>query len=98
MTEATNSLGSHVAKQASLRIADFISDNPASKRFHDDVYPALPGGTTRAILAHTPFPITFSGGRDAYLTPLDGHEYLDFVSEYCAGMFGHSHPQITEAI
>lgn len=29
---------------------------------------------------------------------LDGHEYLDLVSEYCAGMYGHSHPAIQEVI
>src|SRR5207249_10399518 len=31
-------------------------------------------------------------------TDADGHEYTDFLGEYTAGLYGHSHPVIVEAI
>ncbi|KAI1390868.1 aminotransferase class-III [Hypoxylon trugodes] len=88
----------NIADKLARHIDVYVKENTKSKEFNQDASDTLPGGTTRAVLSQDPFPISFSGGRDAYLTSLDGHEYLDFVSEYCAGMFGHSHPQIIEAI
>ncbi len=29
---------------------------------------------------------------------LDGHEYVDFLSEFTAGLYGHSHPAIRRAL
>src|SRR5262249_52345148 len=37
-------------------------------------------------------------GEGAYLTDVDGHTYADFLGEYTAGLYGHSHPVIVEAI
>src|SRR5207302_7753485 len=34
----------------------------------------------------------------ARITDADGHEYVDFLGEYTAGLYGHSHPVIVEAI
>ncbi|GLA93178.1 hypothetical protein AtubIFM61612_010369 [Aspergillus tubingensis] len=59
---------------------------------------SIPSGTSRGVLVHIPHPLVFRGGHGCYLTSLDGDEYVDFVSEYTAGMFGHSHPAIIEAI
>src|SRR5581483_205721 len=32
------------------------------------------------------------------ITDADGHEYVDFLGEYTAGLYGHSHPVIVAAI
>ena len=37
-------------------------------------------------------------GEGAHLWDLDGHEYVDFLSEFTAGIYGHSHPVIRQAI
>ena len=37
-------------------------------------------------------------GDGAHLWDADGHEYVDFLSEFTAGMFGHSHPAIRRAL
>jgi glutamate-1-semialdehyde 2,1-aminomutase len=81
-----------------LQIDKYIKDNPKSEKIVREAGSVLPGGTTRAVLLYTPFPLVFSGGKDTYLRSVDGEDYLDFVSEYCAGMFGHSHPDIVAAI
>jgi glutamate-1-semialdehyde 2,1-aminomutase len=37
-------------------------------------------------------------GEGARIWDADGHDYLDFLGEYTAGIYGHSHPVIVEAI
>ncbi|MGI9418291.1 MAG: aspartate aminotransferase family protein [Geminicoccaceae bacterium] len=71
---------------------------PASASQFEDACQALPGGNTRTVLFYTPFPLTFISGEGAYLTDLDGHRLIDFVSEQTAALYGHSHPAIITAI
>ena len=37
-------------------------------------------------------------GDGAHLWDADGHEYVDFLREFTAGIFGHSHPAIRRAL
>ncbi|PYI08414.1 PLP-dependent transferase [Aspergillus sclerotiicarbonarius CBS 121057] len=76
----------------------FTTRNPQSRHTITSASALLPSGTTRAGLYHPPHPLVFRSGHSCYLTSLDGDEYLDFVSEYTAGMFGHSHPEVITAI
>jgi len=76
----------------------YASANPKSLAAHQAAAKHLPGGNTRTVLHYEPFPLTIVGGNGAELTDLDGHRYIDFVSEYSAGLFGHSDPTIKAAI
>ncbi len=58
----------------------------------------MPGGNTRTVLFHGPFPLRFATGAGAVVTDLDGHRYVNLLGEYTAGLFGHSHPVIRRAI
>lgn len=58
----------------------------------------MPGGNTRSVLYYDPFPLAMARGEGARLWDADGHEYLDFLGEFTAGLYGHSHPVIREAI
>jgi glutamate-1-semialdehyde 2,1-aminomutase len=48
----------------------------------------LPGGHSRQTLDFAPFPLTIEHGHGARITDLDGHEYLNLVGDYAAGVFG----------
>ena len=50
------------------------------------------------MIHFSPFPCILVKGAGAYLSDLDGHEYLDMCGEYSAGLFGHSHPVIQKAM
>jgi phenylacetate-CoA ligase len=50
------------------------------------------------VLFYDPFPIAITKGEGAYVTSLDGDRYADFLGEYTAGLYGHSHPVIAQAI
>ena len=58
----------------------------------------MPGGNTRTTIHRQPFPLTIVRGEGARITDADGHEYVDFLGEYTAGLYGHSHTVILDAI
>jgi glutamate-1-semialdehyde 2,1-aminomutase len=72
--------------------------NPKSLAQHRQACGAMPGGNTRSAIHVDPFPLTMARGEGARLWDIDGHEYVDFLSEFTAGIYGHSHPRIREAI
>ena len=72
--------------------------NPKSLAQHRQACGAMPGGNTRSAIHVDPFPLTMAGGEGARLWDIDGHEYVDFLSEFTAGIYGHSHPAIRKAI
>ena len=72
--------------------------NPRSLAQHREACAAMPGGNTRSAIHVDPFPLTMAHGEGARLWDIDGHEYVDFLSEFTAGIFGHSHPAIRRAI
>jgi glutamate-1-semialdehyde 2,1-aminomutase len=76
----------------------YRANNPKSLTQHREACAAMPGGNTRSAIHVDPFPLTMVRGEGARLWDLDGHEYVDFLSEFTAGIFGHSHPAIRRAI
>ncbi|MBB3694646.1 aminotransferase class III-fold pyridoxal phosphate-dependent enzyme [Sphingomonas sp. BK580] len=69
-----------------------------SAAIHRQAVEVMPGGNTRTVLHHEPFPIVMTGGKGASLLDADGNTYVDFLGEYSAGIYGHSNPQIRDAI
>ncbi len=78
--------------------ARFVAANPISASRHATARGALPGGNTRTVLHFDPFPLSWDRGEGTILEDLDGHRYVDFLGEYSAGFYGHSHPLILDAI
>jgi glutamate-1-semialdehyde 2,1-aminomutase len=72
--------------------------NPKSAALYEEACAAMPGGNTRSAIYAEPFPLTMIKGEGAHLWDADGHEYADFLSEFTAGLYGHSHPVIRKAI
>jgi glutamate-1-semialdehyde 2,1-aminomutase len=78
--------------------ARFAAANPRSAARHAAARAAMPGGNTRTVLHHPPFPLAIVRGEGCRIHDLDGHVYLDFLGEYTAGLFGHSNPRIRAAV
>ena len=76
----------------------YVERNPESRRLHEERAEVMPGGNTRSVIHVPPFPLTIVRGEGARLYDADGHIYLDFLGEYTAGLYGHSHPVILRAI
>src|SRR6266851_3108542 len=76
----------------------YRAKNPKSLAQHRAACAAMPGGNTRSAIHVDPFPVTMVRGEGARLWDLDGHEYVDFLNEFTAGIYGHSHQVIRQAI
>lgn len=72
--------------------------NPNSARQLERAAQVMPGGNTRSVLFYEPFPLVMTGGEGCYLADLDNHRYIDFLAEYTAALYGHSHPVIIQAL
>ncbi len=99
MNEISNS-GRNATIEEALADAkrDYTARNPASLARQKAASGAMPGGNTRTVLYYDPFPLGFAKGEGARLFDVDGHEYVDLLGEYTAGIAGHSHPAARRAI
>src|ERR1700754_1697599 len=81
-----------------LQVERYTARTPASRAQFEAAQRSLAGGNTRSVLFYEPYPLVMKRGQDCRLWDADGHEYLDFLGEYTAGLYGHSHPVIRAAI
>ena len=86
-----------VARSAEVR-AQYARANLKSYALFEKTKASLPGANTRSVLHYSPFPVTIIRAKGAQIEDLDGHGYQDFLGEYTAGLYGHSHPVIVDAI
>jgi glutamate-1-semialdehyde 2,1-aminomutase len=100
MTNDATRAAANIDLDAALAEAEerYRAANPKSLLQHQVACAAMPGGNTRASIHTDPFPLTMARGEGARLWDLDGHVYTDFLSEFTAGIYGHSHPAIRRAI
>lgn len=92
---ATQSPVDHALFQA---VENYRARNPRSAALLAEAETALPGGNTRSVLFHAPFPLSMARGAGCRVWDADGHEYIDALGEFTAGLYGHSHPVIMGAI
>ncbi|MCO5220934.1 MAG: aspartate aminotransferase family protein [Thermomicrobiales bacterium] len=85
------------------RIADemqqeYIGRTTASERAYDRAKRSMPGGDTRTVAFHAPYPLTIVKGEGYELTDLDGNTYIDLLNNYTSLIHGHAFGPITEAV
>ena len=76
----------------------YIRNRPESSAAFNLSANFMPGGNTRTVLFHSPFPLRIVSGAGCRVTDADGLEYVNLLGEYTAGLFGHNHPVIRKAI
>ena len=77
---------------------NFADRNPESRRHYEAARAHLPGGHTRTVLTHAPFPLVFASGQGSFLHDVDGHSYIDMLGDYTAGLLGHSEHRVIDAV
>ncbi len=76
----------------------YVTRNPRSLARYVEATAVMPGGNTRTVLHYAPFPLAMARAAGCRLWDADGAEYVDFLGEYTAGLYGHSHPVIRAAV
>ncbi|KAK4687883.1 glutamate-1-semialdehyde 2,1-aminomutase, partial [Tremellales sp. Uapishka_1] len=78
--------------------ADYVARNPKSFAAFDVAAGVLPGGGTRSSIFIHPFPLFIARGEGTILVDMDGHQYLDFVSDFTSGIYGKTNKILRDAI
>ena len=76
----------------------YVTSAPASLARYVEATTVMPGGNTRTVLHYAPFPLAMTRAEGCRLWDADGREFIDFLGEYTAGLYGHSHPVIRAAL
>ena len=76
----------------------YVAQRPVGARMHAEASEVMPGGNTRTVLYHPPFPLRIARGAAQRVVDVDGHEYVDLLGEYTAGLYGHSQQAILDAV
>jgi len=76
----------------------YVQRRPVGAQMHAEAERVMPGGNTRTVLYHPPFPMRVARGRGCRVTDVDGFDYVDLLGEYTAGLYGHSNDTIRDAV
>ena len=79
-------------------LAEFRGRTPGSSHRHERASRVMPGGDTRTVAFHAPYPVYMDRGSGVELTDVDGGRYLDFLNNYTSLIHGHAHSGIEAAV
>ncbi|MGC5627648.1 glutamate-1-semialdehyde 2,1-aminomutase [Georgenia sp. Z1344] len=77
------------------------SAGPASEAAFAAARVAIPGGVDSPVRAYGSVggtPRFLASARGAYVTDVDGREYVDLVASWGPALLGHAHPEVVEAV
>ena len=78
--------------------ADYAARNPRSRRQYELGRTVMPGGVAKGAYFSKPYPLFLVSGEGCYVTSLDGQRLLDGANHHTAGVLGHRHPTVMEAV
>jgi glutamate-1-semialdehyde 2,1-aminomutase len=76
----------------------FAERQPESRRLAGLAAGTLAGGVTSSWQITRPQPVWLSHGQGSKIFDVDGNEYVDLHGGYGAGLAGHGHPAVVEAV
>jgi glutamate-1-semialdehyde 2,1-aminomutase len=93
-TDLDRLLDSVVAEQEEI----FLARQPRSKTYIERARHSLAGGVTSSWQITRPQAVWLTHGSGSKVYDVDGTEYVDLHGGYGAGLAGHAHPAIVEAV
>jgi glutamate-1-semialdehyde 2,1-aminomutase len=97
-TGAVTTLADRIDEALAAARRRYADRRPKTRELHAEAVGLLPGGNTRTVLYHPPFPVRITKAWDGCLEDVDAHVYVDLLGNFSAGLYGHSQPVITEAV
>ena len=76
----------------------YEAKTPKSAALHREAKEVLPGGDTRTVAFHPPYPLTMTSGSGCTVTDADGNTMIDVLNNYTSLIHGHALPAINEAV
>ena len=79
-------------------VADYRASSPRSAALHEAARRVMPGGDTRTVAFHAPYPLVITEGRGCGIQDADGRTYIDLLNNYTSLIHGHAHPAVVAAV
>jgi glutamate-1-semialdehyde 2,1-aminomutase len=79
-------------------IADYRASSPRSAALHEAARRVMPGGDTRTVAFHAPYPLVITEGQGCRIRDADGRTYVDLLNNYTSLIHGHGHPAVVAAV
>jgi glutamate-1-semialdehyde 2,1-aminomutase len=79
-------------------LADYRASSPRSAALHAAARRVMPGGDTRTIAFHAPYPLSVAHGEGCRIQDADGRTYIDLLNNYTSLIHGHGHPAVVAAV
>jgi glutamate-1-semialdehyde 2,1-aminomutase len=79
-------------------IADYRASSPRSAGLHEAARRVMPGGDTRTVAFHAPYPLVIAEGQGCRIQDADGRTYVDLLNNYTSLIHGHGHPAVVAAV
>ncbi len=79
-------------------LADFRAASPRSAALHAQARKVMPGGDTRTVAFHAPYPLAVEHGQGCRIQDADGRGYIDLLNNYTSLIHGHGHPAVAAAV
>ena len=98
MTTATAPRNTSIDAALDAAKEAYVTSAPASMARYVEAATVMPGGNTRTVLHYAPFPLAMVRAEGCRMWDADGRAFVDFLGEYTAGLYGHSHPVIRAAL
>ena len=97
-TSTTGQIGSTLDDLIAAEERAFVERQPNSRALRERAQRSLAGGVTSSWQITTPQAVWISHGAGSKIVDVDGNEYVDLHGGYGAGLAGHAHPAIVEAV
>ncbi|WP_254762819.1 aspartate aminotransferase family protein [Natrinema marinum] len=78
--------------------SEYVDRTPKSKERFEEIRNHVPAGVASTYRAWDPHPFVVDRAEGVHLHDVDGNSYLDFDMNNGAGMVGHAHPAVTDAV
>ena len=72
-----------------------------NQQLFTDAQKHIPGGVNSPVRAFKGVggdPVFFASAKGAYLTDVEGKQYIDYIGSWGPMIAGHAHPEIIEAV
>ena len=97
--QVSSTLDSRTRSQVEAEVvADYRATSPRSAALHEAARQVMPGGDTRTVAFHAPYPLVISAGQGCRIHDADGRTYVDLLNNYTSLIHGHSHPAVVAAV
>ncbi len=97
VTETAPKTGIRAEIEAEV-LAAYRARTPRSFTYHEAARRVMPGGDTRTVAFHAPYPLAIEQGSGCRFVDADGNEYIDLLNNYTSLIHGHAHPAVVEAV